>query len=133
MAARCLLSRSRTLLMSMKSASGWHPFDEVRGLGEIHESFIRRKVPDIEAPLSPQSGKSINRNRRKRTNLIKRLAKRDGGRKCSYCKKELEVKYCTIDHVIPRSRGGKDSFENYVIACHPCNNGKGSKILKDGG
>lgn len=41
---------------------------------------------------------------------------RDGGR-CVYCKKPAT----TIDHVIPRSKGGKHVWENVVSACHDCN------------
>lgn len=38
----------------------------------------------------------------------------------------------TIDHIIPRCRGGEDSFENCVCACRVCNNKrKGSKSLKE--
>jgi len=43
---------------------------------------------------------------------------------CQYCGGHTDL---TIDHVIPRSRGGKSSFDNCVVACRPCNNGKGSK------
>lgn len=42
---------------------------------------------------------------------------------CVYCGKEnLKGINCTIDHVIPKSRGGKDTFENTVCSCKPCNN-----------
>jgi hypothetical protein len=34
----------------------------------------------------------------------------------------------TIDHVIPRTQGGKSSWNNCVLACHECNQKKGSKI-----
>jgi 5-methylcytosine-specific restriction endonuclease McrA len=33
----------------------------------------------------------------------------------------------TIDHVIPQSRGGKNSFENCVTSCFDCNNKKGNR------
>jgi 5-methylcytosine-specific restriction endonuclease McrA len=33
----------------------------------------------------------------------------------------------TIDHVIPKSKGGDDSWENMVAACLPCNNRKGNR------
>jgi len=47
---------------------------------------------------------------------------------CQYCgtKKNL-----TIDHVIPRSKGGKDTWENLVACCNPCNLKKGDKFLKE--
>ena len=43
---------------------------------------------------------------------------------CCYCG---SFKDLTIDHVIPRSRGGKSTFENCVTACRECNNLKGNR------
>jgi 5-methylcytosine-specific restriction endonuclease McrA len=37
----------------------------------------------------------------------------------------------SIDHVIPRSRGGAHNWENVVSACHRCNHTKADKPLKD--
>ena len=36
-----------------------------------------------------------------------------------------------MDHVVPKARGGKDTWENLVTACLPCNNKKGSKTLEE--
>ena len=47
---------------------------------------------------------------------------------CSYCGRHLPGKL-TEDHVIPLVRGGPDTFDNIVQACHACNNAKGSKSL----
>lgn len=46
--------------------------------------------------------------------------------KCQYCHKELTPKECTIDHVVPVSKGGKTVWHNVVTACRPCNNNKGN-------
>lgn len=55
---------------------------------------------------------------------------RDGYR-CAYCGVDLHKKDCTLDHVLPVSRGGKTTFENTVTSCGPCNANKGNnhKIL----
>lgn len=37
----------------------------------------------------------------------------------------------TIDHVIPKERGGKDSWDNLVCCCHNCNRKKGNHTIKD--
>jgi 5-methylcytosine-specific restriction endonuclease McrA len=44
-------------------------------------------------------------------------------RKCHYCKKPLDYLTVTIEHLIPRFRGGTDDKDNLVAACAPCNNG----------
>lgn len=40
---------------------------------------------------------------------------------CQYCRKQLWSEELTIDHVIPRSRGGKSTWENCVLSCVACN------------
>lgn len=54
---------------------------------------------------------------------------RDGFR-CQYCGSRGEL---TFDHVIPRARGGRTTWENVVAACAPCNLKKGSKPLARSG
>ncbi|NND71455.1 MAG: HNH endonuclease [Rhodothermales bacterium] len=44
--------------------------------------------------------------------------------KCQYCGRRDKL---TIDHVQPKSRGGRDTWENLVAACVPCNNRKGNR------
>jgi len=46
---------------------------------------------------------------------------------CQYCHKDLTSKECTIDHVVPVSKGGKTVWHNVVTACYSCNNNKGNK------
>jgi len=48
------------------------------------------------------------------------------GFKCVYCG-ATNVRL-TIDHLVPKSRGGKSIFENCVTSCKPCNNKKGDKL-----
>ncbi|MBM2816208.1 MAG: endonuclease [Ignavibacteria bacterium] len=58
----------------------------------------------------------------------KNIIRRDNYR-CAYCgEKSQEL---TIDHVIPRSRGGADTWENLVAACIHCNNKKGSRTPEE--
>jgi hypothetical protein len=46
---------------------------------------------------------------------------------CQYCGKQPPLRDLNIDHVMPRSRGGADTWENLVTACRPCNLRKGWK------
>lgn len=52
------------------------------------------------------------------------LMMRDG-HVCQYCGKKPALRELNIDHVLPRSRGGRDSWENLVTSCVPCNLRKG--------
>lgn len=52
--------------------------------------------------------------------------------KCQYCgKTSRDNKTVTIDHVLPRSRGGDSSWTNLVTACNRCNTAKGNKTPKE--
>ncbi len=47
---------------------------------------------------------------------------------CQYCQTNRPAPELTFDHVIPRSRGGKTSWQNIVTACNRCNLRKGSRL-----
>src|SRR6204780_1258454 len=47
---------------------------------------------------------------------------------CQYCGVILPSAELTLDHVIPRSRGGSSTWENLVACCHPCNRRKGNQF-----
>ena len=55
------------------------------------------------------------------------ILKRDDYR-CQYCAKQATP--LTIDHIVPKNKGGKDSWENLVAACSKCNTRKGDTLLK---
>jgi 5-methylcytosine-specific restriction endonuclease McrA len=56
------------------------------------------------------------------------VLRRDGQR-CAYCGGSAT----TIDHVLPRSRGGQDTWENLVACCVRCNNRKGNRTPEEMG
>ncbi len=58
----------------------------------------------------------------------KNILRRDSFR-CQYCGSQSHP--LTLDHVIPRSRGGNDTWENLVAACIPCNNRKGNRTPEE--
>jgi 5-methylcytosine-specific restriction endonuclease McrA len=58
------------------------------------------------------------------------LYRRDGSR-CQYCGSKLPTSELSIDHVVPKSRGGKTTWENCVLACIPCNVRKGNRSLEN--
>jgi 5-methylcytosine-specific restriction endonuclease McrA len=50
--------------------------------------------------------------------------------RCQYCAREFPSSELTFDHVVPRSRGGRTTWDNVVTACAPCNSRKGAKSLR---
>jgi 5-methylcytosine-specific restriction endonuclease McrA len=56
------------------------------------------------------------------------LFHRDGHR-CQYC--GASAQQLSVDHVVPRSRGGLDTWENVTTACLPCNVRKGNRTPRE--
>lgn len=52
---------------------------------------------------------------------------------CAYCTKKCTLKEATIDHVLPRSRGGKDTYTNCVTCCKKCNSFKDNRTPEEAG
>ena len=51
--------------------------------------------------------------------------------KCAYCDKELDTKSATIDHIVPKFKGGHNVKSNMICSCSKCNRSKGSVLLED--
>jgi 5-methylcytosine-specific restriction endonuclease McrA len=58
-----------------------------------------------------------------------RIFKRDKY-ECGYCGSKKNL---TIDHIIPRSKGGDNSWNNLITCCNRCNNEKDDKTLEEAG
>ncbi len=63
-----------------------------------------------------------------RTNIVWR-----DNNQCQYCANYFPTDKLTMDHVLPKSRGGKNTWENLVTACMKCNQKKGSRTPKESG
>ncbi|MBI2931659.1 MAG: HNH endonuclease [Planctomycetes bacterium] len=48
--------------------------------------------------------------------------------RCQYCGKRFSASHLSIDHIIPKSRGGKSIWTNVATACNPCNTRKGGRL-----
>jgi len=48
---------------------------------------------------------------------------------CQYCGAKPPREELTIDHIVPRSRGGRSTWENVALACQKCNARKGSRLI----
>ena len=63
---------------------------------------------------------------------MKHVFIRDGG-SCQYCGKKLTKSIATLDHVVPKSKGGVVEWDNIVLSCMSCNQKKGSRSLEESG
>ena len=50
---------------------------------------------------------------------------------CQYCNKRLGWGNVTIDHVLPKCRGGKTTWKNCVVCCKACNRQKGARLPQE--
>ncbi|MCU1423995.1 MAG: endonuclease [Microbacteriaceae bacterium] len=64
---------------------------------------------------------------RRRIALTRQAALDRYGHVCGYCGKHGD----TLDHVVPRARGGTHTWDNVLIACFRCNNKKSDKLLSE--
>src|SRR5919202_6901171 len=52
---------------------------------------------------------------------------------CQYCARVYAPSELTLDHVIPKSRGGHSNWDNLVACCKRCNNRKGNALPEEAG
>jgi 5-methylcytosine-specific restriction endonuclease McrA len=52
---------------------------------------------------------------------------------CQYCGKTLKSHEITLDHIVPKSRGGESNWENLAACCPHCNVRKGSRLPEEAG
>lgn len=50
---------------------------------------------------------------------------------CQYCRQTFPPLELTLDHIVPKSLGGTNTWLNLVAACKSCNQKKGNKLLRD--
>ena len=104
------------------------------GKAEIIEStgkLVHSVSMSFDIPLIIRLLKFINFSHRWNIQLTKQnILKRDHGI-CQYCGKNDRP--MTVDHIVPRSHGGSDTWENLVCACSDCNNEKGNRTLHEAG
>lgn len=99
--------------------------ESIRNL--IEESIAARRL-ELERPVIVQLLANVRVPRvalqPSRSNILLRDEET-----CQYCGKR--TRELTLDHIIPRSRGGQSTWENLVACCKYCNGKKGSHLLKE--
>lgn len=93
------------------------------GLGGryVHTPTTRIRVPEVIL-LSVFNGFIHHEVRFSRQSIFER-----DRNTCQYCGRHFPRSQLTIDHVLPQSRGGGDTWENLVLACLQCNVKKGNR------
>lgn len=91
----------------------------------INSANFRMQVPEVIV-LSGFNGRFSKEVRFSRRNIFER-----DENTCQYCHKKYDRSELTLDHVIPRSRGGTSNWTNIVLACVKCNMRKGDKLLTE--
>lgn len=103
-------------------------------VSEYENAAARTVKTQFQLPSVIRLNQYIHPKGRTRLGIVKLNRKniliRDKHR-CQYCSKLCKGSDATIDHIIPRSLGGKTTWDNVVAACVPCNSKKGSKLLHE--
>lgn len=90
---------------------------------------VRSATFEMERPSVIILTRYVKPPSKRRVALSRRgVLRRDGGR-CAYCGKSAS----TVDHVMPRSRGGANSWANLVACCQTCNARKGNRTPEEMG
>ena len=116
-------ARAVTLIYSNKVTT-LEEYDEV-----IRSPSMSMRVPAVVIFKNNAIGK--RRNSAIRFSR-KNVWTRDEGR-CQYCQNHVTFATFTIDHIIPKTSGGKTMWENVITCCYGCNQKKANKSLKESG
>lgn len=107
-------------------------FDEWSVLRPEDARMIKTPSSEIPAPDVIVLKKYGERPPRRIVFNKPNLAKRDAFT-CQYCGAQLPASDLTIEHILPRSRGGPTSWENCVAACEDCNGRKADRTPNEAG
>lgn len=100
---------------------------ETHPAGFVHTPNFKLAVPEVIA-LKVFDRLPIQEVAFSRRNIYQQFRYR-----CCYCGRRLPTSELNLDHVVPRSRGGKTDWTNVVTSCIPCNRRKGSLLPAEAG
>jgi len=95
---------------------------------EQYDDEIRSVSYSMQMPAVIRIYNYINLPRNSIVLTRKNILKRDS-LSCQYCGTKSSP--LTVDHITPKVKGGKDSWENLTTACVSCNNKKGNRTLRE--
>ncbi|HUT11288.1 MAG TPA: HNH endonuclease [Thermoguttaceae bacterium] len=116
---------------------GNHDFDSWRNYSELraackqpHEDWIRAVNFEIQVPRVIRL-LSYDRMPRQKLQLNRHSVLARDEHRCQYCSRQFPPHRLSLDHVVPRSRGGMTTWENVVCACLECNVKKGGRTPRE--
>jgi 5-methylcytosine-specific restriction endonuclease McrA len=98
---------------------------------ESNGYIVRSPSQSFALPTVIRVLKMVRRNMGKGLSFSKKNILRRDNYTCQYC--GIRENMLTVDHVIPKSRGGGTNWTNVVVACKPCNLKKGSRTAVEAG
>ena len=90
---------------------------------------VRSPSLSLQVPTVIRVLNMVKRNTRKSVSFSKKNILRRDNFTCQYCGERNYL--LTVDHIIPKSRGGKTNWTNGVVACKPCNMKKGNRTARE--
>jgi 5-methylcytosine-specific restriction endonuclease McrA len=106
----------------------WAELSRAREQGEFVQGVaLRVRVPEVVVL------RHFNGFPRRTVAFSRRNLYRRDNFTCQYCGSQPGTELLSIDHVVPRSRGGRSTWENCVLACLDCNKRKASRTLDEAG
>jgi 5-methylcytosine-specific restriction endonuclease McrA len=137
--AFCLLCKDLAEVVSLEEGAfatydfaTWRELSEYRArhFRQAEDDWVRTSSSEIQVPrvirliaydrLPKQTVKFNRRN----------IFARDGNQ-CQYCGKKFPTSELSLDHVLPRSKGGQSVWDNIVCACVGCNVKKGGRTPRE--
>jgi 5-methylcytosine-specific restriction endonuclease McrA len=100
-------------------------------LVEAAEQKLRARSISLDVPIVIRLVRYIKIPRRLRLPCSRRGVIARDRDVCQYCGTQPGRSHLTVDHVLPRSRGGATSWENVVTACRDCNHRKGGRTPEE--
>ncbi len=101
-------------------------------LVSTHEFTIRTVQCELPAPAVVRLPRYV-RKHMPRVRLSRQTVHLRDDHKCQYCGRKATYAELSIDHVLPRCRGGGTTWRNVVTACLPCNRRKGHHLPEEAG
>lgn len=95
---------------------------------EAYEKFIRSAYQVWEMPAVIVLKRFVSFHHLKNYSCTRKNILLRDDYICQYCDTRFDVQQLTIDHIIPRSRGGNKTWTNLIAACRACNQKKGDKL-----